>query len=222
MATVPHIIIQDLETGRREDLGRGDEPVYSPSGHIVYEDAAADGSPGSDLWALPFSLDTLTVTGEAFRIAQQGGSPSVSSDQTLVYRDKFRDFRNRVKRQLVWRDRGGQKMETVSLPAAPVVSLALSPDGLRAAVSTWEGTDLDVSVYDLVRGGARTRLSNPQIDRYPQWSRLVWSPGGDQVAFTLHTGSSLDIVARQAESGRVPSVRSRPPASPSYSRSRRA
>jgi Tol biopolymer transport system component len=90
-------------------------------------------------------------------------------------------------------------METVSLPAAPVVSLALSPDGLRAAVSTWEGTDLDVSVYDLVRGGARTRLSNPQIDRYPVWSRLAWSPGGDQVAFTLHTGSSLDIVARQAD-----------------------
>ena len=44
------IVVKNLETGEREVLAEGAFPVYSPSGHILYQTAAL--SPG--LWALPF------------------------------------------------------------------------------------------------------------------------------------------------------------------------
>ena len=55
------IVAQDLETGRREVLGSGDQPVYSRTGHVVYE------TPGG-LWATPFSVETLQRTGKSFPI----------------------------------------------------------------------------------------------------------------------------------------------------------
>ncbi len=53
------MMVQDLETGRRETLGPGALPFYSPSGHIVYQ----PGGLTYDLLARPFSLDTLEFTG---------------------------------------------------------------------------------------------------------------------------------------------------------------
>ena len=66
------MMVQNIETGQREPLGPGVFPVYSPSGHLVYHSAPLV----HDLWALPFSLDTLTATGEAFPISanSRGGS----------------------------------------------------------------------------------------------------------------------------------------------------
>jgi len=72
------IVAQDLKTGRREILGPGDTPFYSPTGHIVYQAAGS-------LWAIPFSVKTLQRTGESFPIRQNASSPSVALDGTLVY-----------------------------------------------------------------------------------------------------------------------------------------
>ena len=56
-------------------------PVYSPTGHIVFQGAPDE--PG--IWALPFNLTGLEATGEPFLVASGGGIPTVSSDETLVY-----------------------------------------------------------------------------------------------------------------------------------------
>jgi serine/threonine protein kinase len=69
-------------TGRKTLLEiegeRFDDPIYSPTGHILY--ARSTTTPG--LWALPFSLSDLDVTGEPFLVASDAGRPSVSRDGT--------------------------------------------------------------------------------------------------------------------------------------------
>jgi Tol biopolymer transport system component len=100
-------------------------PAYSPSGHVVFVDGTSD---SIGIWALPFSLETLQVTGKPFPIAQQGSSPQVSSTGTLVYSDVPSD-----RLQLVWTDRTGKNLSTIGEPQRqnnPV----LSPDDRKLAV----------------------------------------------------------------------------------------
>ncbi len=52
------MVIEDLESGQRKSLGPGHQPFYS-AGHLVYQLSPAT----EDLWALPFSLETLTAAG---------------------------------------------------------------------------------------------------------------------------------------------------------------
>ena len=63
------VALKNLETGEVQVLTEGSGGMYSPTGHILYQTAPTDGG----LWALPFSLETLKVTGAAFPIAQNVG-----------------------------------------------------------------------------------------------------------------------------------------------------
>jgi hypothetical protein len=56
-------------------------PVYSSSGHLVYERETT--SPG--IWAVPFSLERLEATGTPFLAVPGGSSPSVARDGTLCF-----------------------------------------------------------------------------------------------------------------------------------------
>jgi Protein kinase domain len=58
-----------------------DSPVYSPSSHIVFQRETT--APG--VWAVPFSLDRLEVTGDPFMVAPQGSWPSVGANGLLLY-----------------------------------------------------------------------------------------------------------------------------------------
>ncbi len=185
-ATEQTMMVQNLETGQRELLGPGAVPFYSPSGHLVYQ----SGLQTYDLWALPFSLDTLRATGEAFPISQNSRGPTVAADQTLVYLDRS----GSGQQQLVWLDRRGEKAGEIGPVQEVIGSPALSPDGLLVAVTATEGSNQDVWVYDIARG-VRTRLStSPASD----W-RPVWSPAGDEVAFISNRAGNEDIFLRQAD-----------------------
>ena len=65
--------------GRVGSAGRGSFSGLSPSGRIVYQTNRYK----SSLWALPFSIETLKPTGEAFPIAENVAEPSVAADGTL-------------------------------------------------------------------------------------------------------------------------------------------
>ena len=180
------MMVQNVETGQRELLGPGAMPFYSPSGHLVSQ----SGPLTHDLWALPFSLDTLRATGEAFPISQNSRGPTVAADQTLVYLDGS----GSGQRQLVWLDRGGEKTGEIGEAQEGIGGLALSPDGRLVAVTATEGSNLDVWVYDIARW-VKTRLSTtPERDYRP-----VWSPAGDEVAFTSERAGNADIFVRQAD-----------------------
>jgi Tol biopolymer transport system component/predicted Ser/Thr protein kinase len=185
-AGASEMMIQDLETGQREFLGPGDRPFYSPSGHLVYQPERNV----YDLWARPFSLETLQTTGEAFPIAQNSRQPTIAADQTLVYLAGS----SSAQQQLIWVDRAGEKVEEVGQPAERLRDPALSPDGGRVAVSVTEGSNWDVWVWDLARG-VKTRLSTaPELDYIP-----MWSPDGSELAFVSRRAGNLDIYLRPAD-----------------------
>ena len=182
----PTMMVQNVETGQRELLGRGVAPFYSPSGHLVYQSAAQT----NDLWALPFSLDTLRATGEAFPISENSRVPTVAADGTLVYLDSS----GSEQRQLVWLDRGGEKTGEIGEAQEGIGDPVLSPDGRLVAVTVGGGPNQDVWVYDIARA-VRNRVStSPERD----W-RPVWSPAGDEVAFTSNRAGNNDIFLRQAD-----------------------
>ena len=183
--TAQTMMLQDLESGRRETLGPGHQPFCS-AGHIVYQLAPNT----QDLWALPFSLATLTATGEAFPFAQAARSPTAAADGSLVYFDGTA----RVVEQLTWFDRQGTRIGEVGQGQVFPRDLSLSPDGRRVAVSAEENGNLDIWVHDMERG-VKTRVTTDSSVEF----RAIWSPDGEEIAF-VHTGST-GTFRRRADGG---------------------
>ncbi len=181
------IMVQDFETGQRELLGPGAVPFYSPSGHLVYQ----SGPITYDLWALPFSLDTLKAAGEAFPISENSRGPTVAADGTLVYLDSP----DLGQMQLVWRDRHGERIGEIGQPQRTISEPALSPDAQLVAVSAREGLSLaDIWIHDISRS-ANSRLSfAPEDESLP-----VWSPDGRQIAYSHRHSGQSDILVKPAD-----------------------
>ena len=178
----------DLGTGERRGLGPGSVPRYSRSGHLIY---GPSDSADSGLWALPFSLESLTPAGEAFPIEEAGRNASVAQDGTLVYLDS--PVRNL--RKLVWRDRSGEVLKTVGQTQERMRQPAVSPDGRLLAVSALDGGNRDIWIHDLVRG-TKTRLT---FDEGAE-ARPTWSPSGREITYDwVHDGESK--IASKAADG---------------------
>ena len=156
------IVARDLGSGEETVLGNGSLPVYSPSGHVLYQASRA----GAGIWALPFSAETLTATGEAFLAAERGKNPSVSSSGTLVYLDSPAEGGW----QLVWRDRSGRNLGKIGMPQESISMPALSPDERQVAVAGLENGNQDIWIHHLARAG-KTRLTfDGDADVRPTWS----------------------------------------------------
>ena len=187
-ARPPDMVIVDLKTGWRGTLGTGVFPFYAPSGHLVYRPAFFS----YELWALPFSLDTLQATGEPFPIVRNARACSVASDGTLVYLDVSGSTRQR----LVWLDRMGEKTGEIGEVYENIALPNLSPGGRRLAFAAAENANSDLWILDIERA-VRTRLTSDRApDIFP-----IWSPAGDQVAFTSSRAGKFDIFLRRADGG---------------------
>jgi Tol biopolymer transport system component len=148
------------------------DPIYSPSGHILYE--RFTGNQG--IWAVPFSLSRLEVTGEPFVVAPNGTVPSVSADGTLVYiRGK-----DAALGQLVRVEPSGRVEETIGQPGLFHPPPAISPDGRQLAVAMEEHGNVDLWLHDAARD-TRTRLTFALS--WEGWP--AWSPSGDRLAFEV-------------------------------------
>jgi Tol biopolymer transport system component len=180
-----HIAIRHPETDLEEVLHEGRRPVYSPTGHIVFE-----GGPNyHDLWALPFSLTQRKPVGEAFPVAQNAIYPSAAAG-TLVYLGRDRGGRWR----LHWRGRDGGKHGAIGKPYENIQHVALSPDQTRVAINGWTEGNQDLWVHD-VGTGIATRLT---FDRYRDIGP-VWSPSGEELVFTSQPEGNNDIYLKSAD-----------------------
>jgi Tol biopolymer transport system component len=173
------IYVASLDSSDRKRIAASDSnAAYAPSGHLLFPRGGA-------LLAQAFDVESLELSGEAFRVAERlalfaavltGAAYSVSSNGVLAWRTGS----TMVRRQLTWFDRSGRTLATLGEPA-DYSNPALSPDDRRLAVCrTDSGTRTrDLWVFDLVRGG-RSKLSpNPADDCNP-----AWSPDGTRIAFT--------------------------------------
>ena len=186
----PSIVVHDLDSGRQEIIGIGSRPVYSSSGHLIYERAVDT----HELWARPFSLDSLQPTGEAFLVTHSGRGPTVAADQTLVYLDG-----NPRQRQLVWLDRSGTKVGEIGSPQIGSRDPTLSPDGRYVAVAATEGVNQDIWIWDVARG-VKSRLTTSAGDDQD----LVWSPDGIELAFSSPRSGSWDVFLRRSDGAGEP------------------
>jgi Tol biopolymer transport system component/tRNA A-37 threonylcarbamoyl transferase component Bud32 len=137
-------------------------PRYASSGHIVYRRTGTN----SGVWAVPFSLSSLEVTGEPFLVTSDGSNASISDDGTLVFLRGVTDRRN----EFVWVDRNGALSDPVTQGARWFFAANLSPDGKRLAVSEWDGSHTDIWIHDLERK-TRTRFTfGDHTDIVTSWS----------------------------------------------------
>ena len=176
------LAIVDVQLSDFSDLGRGRAPVYSPTGHIVYEDTGLV----SRIWAQPFSLEKLATTGDRFLVAEGAFAPSVSDGGTLAYIDGDAGAIER----LVWRDRSGGNQEVVSAPLPEARFVDLSPAGDSVTVAAVSGGNRRIWTVDLkTHGDQPLQFSfgeQTSIQNIPHWG-----PAGERIAYgEYHDGAA--------------------------------
>lgn len=183
--------VMDLESGERRNLGPGSAPVYSPAGYLIH---GPSNSELRGLMALPFSLETLEPSGEAFHLDQEGIGASVSQTGDLAYWD---DPRPVTLHRLTWRDRlTGRVLEPVGEAQFAMRDPVISPDGQRVLVSSVEDGDANVYIHDL-RRSTKVRLTSDEA----QEAGGRWSADGSKVVFWQQTGDETALVEKAANSG---------------------
>lgn len=137
------VAVLDFHTGAWKPLTAGSSPRYAETGHLVY-------ALGNDLYAAPFDLTTLTVSGTA-RMVQAGvlvkdtngnANFALSPGGTLVYVEAGGyPFSNDV----VWVDRQGRE-EPTGISPGPYFQARLSPSDDRVALGT--GFPFHINIWD--------------------------------------------------------------------------
>ncbi len=154
---------------------------YAPSGHLLFVRIPDN----AGLWAVPFSLQSLEITGDAFLIAPKSSEGSASRDHTLTYLPTIYGDLARV----TWRDLSGKFLSYATEPLTNINSMALSPDGTKLAMSMRDAATRDIWVVDLVRG-TRSRLTF--AGNYN--TQPAWSPDGKTIAYRNVDDQNLYVI----------------------------
>ena len=179
------IYVASLDSPERKLLLNSDSSnVQYAQGHLLFLRETT-------LMAQPFDPRRLTLTGEAFPIAEQiqtqGNPPagifSASENGVLAYQtgssmDGFR---------LTWFDRSGKQIGILGDPAI-YGDLELAPDGKRASVSISDGKGRNIWIYDVARS-LKTRYTFDAANDAP----LIWSPDGSRVVFSSNRKGHFDL-----------------------------
>ena len=199
------IAVLSLATGEQKMLvANGSNPRYSPTGHVVY---GVDGT----LWAVPFDLDGLAVTGDPVPVLEDvitKGSGAVnfsfSGDGSLVYVSGT--TASTTQSVLVLVDRNGRETPMTEI-TADYLSPRFSSDGRHVAfaVAETEGSitdsrvDVDIWVMEVDRG-TRTRLTFGANNLFP-----TWSPDNRRVAFAVsETDGRRDLYSAPIDGSGLP------------------
>ncbi len=157
-------------------------PVWSSTGHIVFT-KLHEGS--VEIWALPFSLRTMSAAGAPFRIAP-GSQPSASNDGTLTYLrgNHMRD------RQLLRVDRSGHIEAEMSRPALEIRDPSMSPDGRKiAACVAGKGRSFDIVVFD-----TETRTMERLVTTTDSNWEPAFSPDGKTIVWSIVTRNIISTM----------------------------
>jgi hypothetical protein len=130
-------------------------PSYAAPGYLIFERQA----PNAGLWAAPFSIDRLTLSGEPFPI-DVGTEPTVALDGTLAFLGEPEN----LARQLSWFSLDGRVGARLAEPRDWLEGVSISPDSRRVLASAADG----IWAYD-VETGARSRVTSGATDITPDW-----------------------------------------------------
>ncbi|MFN0168647.1 MAG: protein kinase domain-containing protein, partial [Bryobacteraceae bacterium] len=171
-----------LRTGERKTVPKGgfsaryaaEAPVPEGTGHIVYLRQ-------STLFAVPFDLGRLTVTGGATPILEDvissssaGGDFALAQNGTFVY---LSGKPSQAGYSIFSVDSSG-KTQALHAPPARYFGLRFSPDGKRLVFSINTDKGSDIWVKDLDRDTLSRLSFLPGINSNP-----VWTPDGKHIVF---------------------------------------
>jgi len=132
------------------------------------------------LMAQPFDTGRLELTGAALPVAENvgaflNGGYFGASATVLAYQNGTPGGT-----QLTWVDRQGKPIGTTSETSLDL-SVALSPDGARAATTRGDVSliNADIWITEFARGTSTQLTFDPALDALP-----LWSPDGSRIVFT--------------------------------------
>ena len=190
----------DTTTGRQLRLVEGRNPMYLPSGHIVF-------ARGSSLFTVPFDLARLEITGVAVKLidgVRSDGNDThfaVAHDGTLVYVPEMAgDSR------LVWFDRHGNSRPLDNEPRR-YSHPRISPDGTQVVLTLpRESGGNEIWIYDAAREH-RMRLSPSGPVSRPIWSadgkRITFQQAGDLYSVPADDSSAPELTLKRDDQFRT-------------------
>ena len=195
------VVVQPLDGGVRKTLVEGGlDGRYLPTGHLVY-------AMSGDLFAVPFDLASLSVSGGAVPIIEGIRRP------TLIVSPAMAQFSYSATGSMAFLpgphvvsdanvdlalfDRKG-KPTPLGLPSRPYRSPRVSPDGKFVAFDIEDANGAAVWLYELAGGKSMRQLTFGRKSRHPIWSR-----DGQWVAFQSDREGDLGIFRQQADGSGV-------------------
>jgi Tol biopolymer transport system component len=188
------VVVHSLKTGvRRPLLEGGSDARYVTTGHLVY-------ASGGTLFAVPFDLSRLAVTGGAVSVVEgvrrevgsAGRSFVFSQSGSLVY---VPGPASTGQQDLALFDRKG-KMEALNLPDGRYDFPRVSPDGKRIVFESTDGKEAVVSIYELSRASSVRRLTFGRNNRFP-----IWTADGSRVTFQSDREGDPAVFWQPADGG---------------------
>jgi Tol biopolymer transport system component len=176
--------------------GHEDRPLFRSQSNAVYAGGFLLFARGSQLMAQPFDPAKGSLSGEPQSVARGVMNDSNtwhmdasgSDDGLLVFGSgESADL------QLVWMDRAGKQVSTITDKFNNLQWAGLSPQGDRAALQIDMGQN-DIWVLDLARG-VRTRLTFGPIANVGP----VWSPDGKWIAYISARENGFNIYRKPAD-----------------------
>lgn len=187
------IALASLSSGERRVLRRGGHNArYVQTGHLVYAREEV-------LYAVPFDLDGLSVTGAPVPVVQEvwRGEFDVSDQGALVYVPTGGAGGDTTVLALV--DRQGN-VERLNAPPKAYRSPRLSPDGRRLAVESAEDDGGVIWVYDLADDRAIVQLTFEGSNHRP-----IWAPDSRRLTFASNRDGTMSLYEMPADGSGVAS-----------------
>ena len=187
------IAVQSIDSGDKTILAEGTNPRYASTGHVVF---AREGL----LWAVPFDLDRLEVTGSAVPVLEGvrvnlGGWAqfAFARDGSLVYIPRLT-----IANELVWVDREG-KTTPLTKTIRGFMDPRFSPDGEYLSVTVDDGVrNTDIWLYEIARR-TFTPLTFGEPSAWP-----IWTLDGKQITFGFGQIGASDVFSVPADGSGEP------------------
>ena len=191
------IVVYSMASGQRKMVQRGGSySRYVPSGHLVYVHA-------STMFAVPFDLKRLEVTGQAAPILEgvatahdTGGVQfSISDSGNLVYVAGGSVAENV---SIYWMDHEGKFTPLRETPGV-YYNPALSPDGKRLALDISDGKRRDIWMYEWERDTLTRLTFAGESNMSP-----IWTPDGQRIVYSsLEKGGTYNLWWKRADGAGV-------------------
>jgi serine/threonine protein kinase/Tol biopolymer transport system component len=184
------IILKSLESGKSKELFRGIWARYVHTGHILYW-------LDNTLYAVPFDVSKMEVTGGYVPIVQGGIFFDISDSGTLAYlpvpTSESPEDVDVPQFSLVWVNRKGQE-QPIDAPPDTYMFPKISPDGTKVALTIYTAEQADIWIWDLLRKTFSLLTRDDAFDGIP-----VWTLDGKRIAFISHRGGGHNIYLKAAD-----------------------